>query len=43
MPRADFDGAGADPQKWSDYVNRCEDIIAAENNSWMARWTKSTK
>lgn len=40
---AGFDDAGADPQKWSDYVNRCEDIIAAENSSWVARWTKSAK
>jgi conflict system pore-forming effector with SLATT domain/uncharacterized protein DUF4231 len=38
---ADFDAAKADPQKWSDYVNRCEDIIAAESSSWVARWTKS--
>jgi hypothetical protein len=36
----DFD-ASADPQKWSDYVNRCEDILAAENSSWVAGWTKS--
>lgn len=40
---ADFDAAKADPQKWSDYVNSCEDIIAAENSSWVARWTKSKK
>jgi hypothetical protein len=25
---------------WSDFVNACEDIIAAENASWMAKWMK---
>jgi hypothetical protein len=37
----EFDAASADPQKWSDYVNGCEDILAAENSSWVAGWTKS--
>jgi hypothetical protein len=25
---------------WSDFVNACENIIATENASWMAKWTK---
>jgi hypothetical protein len=29
----------ADPSSWSDFVNRCEDIIATENTSWLAKWT----
>jgi hypothetical protein len=37
---ADFDQVAADPNSWSDFVNRCEDIIATENNSWMAKWTR---
>lgn len=36
-----FDSASSDAKSWSDFVNRCEDIIAAENNSWVAKWTKS--
>jgi SMODS and SLOG-associating 2TM effector domain 1/Protein of unknown function (DUF4231) len=36
---ADSIAAAADPNSWSDFVNRCEDIIATENNSWMAKWT----
>jgi len=38
---AEFDAAKVDRQKWSDYVIRCEDIIAAENSSWVARWTRT--
>jgi conflict system pore-forming effector with SLATT domain/uncharacterized protein DUF4231 len=26
---------------WSDFVNRCETIIAEENTSWAAKWTKA--
>jgi hypothetical protein len=26
---------------WSDFVNRCEAIIAEENSSWAAKWTKA--
>jgi SMODS and SLOG-associating 2TM effector domain 1/Protein of unknown function (DUF4231) len=25
---------------WSDFVNNCENILAAENTSWIAKWTK---
>jgi hypothetical protein len=25
---------------WSDFVNDCENILAAENASWIAKWTK---
>jgi hypothetical protein len=35
-----FAAASSDPKAWSEFVNRCEDIIGAENNSWVARWTK---
>jgi hypothetical protein len=34
-----FTAAAGDPNLWSDLVNRCEDIIAAENSSWIAKWT----
>jgi hypothetical protein len=34
-----FTAAAGDPNLWSDFVNRCEDIIAAENSSWTAKWT----
>ena len=27
-------------QPWSDFVNDCENILAAENTSWIAKWTK---
>jgi SMODS and SLOG-associating 2TM effector domain 1/Protein of unknown function (DUF4231) len=27
---------------WSDFVNACENVIATENASWMAKWTRST-
>jgi hypothetical protein len=29
------------PEKWSDFVNRCEAIISEENTSWIAKWTKA--
>jgi hypothetical protein len=29
---------GEQPQAWSAFVNRCEDILAAENQSWIAKW-----
>jgi SMODS and SLOG-associating 2TM effector domain 1/Protein of unknown function (DUF4231) len=29
------------PEKWSDFVNRCEAIISDENTSWAAKWTKA--
>jgi len=35
-----FDKAAADPQDWSKFVNKCEDIIAAENTSWIAKWSE---
>lgn len=38
----EFDAARADAGAWSEFVNRCEEIIAAENNSWVAKWTKAT-
>jgi hypothetical protein len=25
---------------WSDFVTDCERILEAENNSWIAKWTK---
>jgi SMODS and SLOG-associating 2TM effector domain 1/Protein of unknown function (DUF4231) len=34
-----FTAATGGPNLWSDFVNRCEDIIAAENSSWIAKWT----
>jgi hypothetical protein len=37
-----FDAAGSNPGAWSAFVNRCEEIIAAENNSWVAKWMKPT-
>jgi hypothetical protein len=37
----EFAAASVDPNALSEFVNKCEDIIAAENNSWVARWTKS--
>jgi hypothetical protein len=27
-------------QPWSDFVNDCENILSAENASWIAKWTK---
>ena len=30
-------------QEWSQFVNACEDIIAMENNSWLAKWTTDGK
>jgi hypothetical protein len=27
-------------QPWSAFVNDCENILAAENTSWIAKWTK---
>lgn len=29
----------APSKEWSDFVERCEAIIAAENNSWVAKWS----
>ena len=26
-------------QPWSDFVNDCENILATENTSWIAKWT----
>jgi len=37
----EFDTAKANPGKWSEFVNRCEEIIAAESSSWVAKWTKA--
>ena len=38
---AEFDVARTNAGTWSEFVNRCEEIIAAENNSWVAKWTKA--
>jgi hypothetical protein len=38
----DFDAARTNAGTWSEFVNGCEEIIAAENNSWVAKWTKAT-
>jgi SMODS and SLOG-associating 2TM effector domain 1/Protein of unknown function (DUF4231) len=38
----DFDAAGTNAGTWSEFVNGCEEAIAAENNSWVAKWTKAT-
>jgi hypothetical protein len=27
-------------EPWSDFVNDCEGILATENTSWIAKWTK---
>ncbi len=27
-------------QPWSDFVNDCENVLSAENTSWIAKWTK---
>jgi conflict system pore-forming effector with SLATT domain/uncharacterized protein DUF4231 len=35
---AGFNRAKGHPQNWSVFVNSCEDIIAAENQSWIAKW-----
>jgi SMODS and SLOG-associating 2TM effector domain 1/Protein of unknown function (DUF4231) len=35
----DVDALSSDD--WSDFVNRCETIIAEENTSWAAKWTKA--
>ena len=37
----EFEAASTDAGSWSRFVNRCEDIIAAENNSWVAKWSKA--
>jgi hypothetical protein len=37
-----FIKARAQPQEWSDFVNRSEDILAAENQSWIAKWGPSS-
>jgi hypothetical protein len=35
-----FDAAAAaGGSEWSQFVNQCEDIIAAENSSWVSKWT----
>jgi SMODS and SLOG-associating 2TM effector domain 1/Protein of unknown function (DUF4231) len=38
----DFNAARTNAGTWSEFVNSCEDVIAAENNSWVAKWTKAT-
>ncbi len=38
-----FEAASADPGAWSQFVNKCEDIIASENMSWVAKWTHAAK
>jgi hypothetical protein len=37
----EFEAASGDAGSWSRFVNRCEDIIAAENDSWVAKWSKA--
>lgn len=36
----EFDAACKDATAWSKFVSRCEDIIAAENASWVAKWSE---
>lgn len=36
-----FETAAKDPVKWSQFVNHCEDIIATENTSWVAKWAQA--
>lgn len=40
-PNTEFEAASGDAGSWSGFVNRCKDIIAAENNSWVAKWIKA--
>ena len=35
-----YDYAAASAGNWSQFVNKCEDIISSENMSWIAKWTK---
>lgn len=35
----EFDAARTSAGTWSEFVNHCEEIIASENNSWIAKWT----
>jgi hypothetical protein len=37
----EFDAARQIPAAWSKFVNRCEDIIAAENASRVAKWSEA--
>jgi hypothetical protein len=37
----DFDAARTNAGTWSEFVNGCENVIATENNSWVAKWTKA--
>jgi hypothetical protein len=34
---------GVPSKPWSEFVERCEAIIAAENNSWVAKWSGKTQ
>jgi len=38
-----FDADSGRRDAWSAFVNTCEDIIAAENLSWVAKWTGDAK
>lgn len=38
-----FEAAVVSPHAWSQFVNKCEDIIAAENMSWVAKWTQAAR
>ncbi|MEV2224604.1 SLATT domain-containing protein [Nocardia vinacea] len=31
-------GSPADPPRWSQFVDDCENAIAIENESWLAKW-----
>jgi hypothetical protein len=37
-----FNKARAKPDTWSDFVNHAEDILATENQSWIAKWGPSS-
>ena len=30
----------SDAAEWSAFIRRCEEILAAENNAWIAKWSK---
>jgi hypothetical protein len=36
------DFGGLSPADWSAFVDRCENILSEESNSWVAKWTKPT-
>ncbi|MGW4091329.1 DUF4231 domain-containing protein [Nocardia sp. NPDC004750] len=34
------EGAPTDEQRWTAFVDDCESVIAAENQTWVAKWTE---